>query len=191
MDIIIPLFGDNKYFIEYLHDVSNISQLNFGLMELEKSYSDNDKHSIRTLIFDLATDLLTVKQLPMIHEMEELSPREIKETIMCTIDFEYYIIQYILGWLVIIGSIDKIERMKELGSAYAICNRILNDVQDINNPDYYNICRCYSYNELIQIFQENITVLLKGYGTHHLRNHYKDMIAQFKSSMEAIPSNNH
>jgi hypothetical protein len=178
MDPVTTLFGDNKHFNSYLVDVSNIKNLNAGLMELEESYSMTDRTIIRTTVFNLATELLDEHDWPT--EMDELTPREKRDAIMDTIDFAYYIMQYVLGWLVIIGSVDKLDHMRELGRSYALCTRILTDLHDIENPDICNICRCYSHNELIRTFQENIMILLKGSGTTALRNHYKDMIVQFK-----------
>ena len=183
MDIIVPLFGDNIHFNLYLSDITNILQLNSGLMDLEASYNAADRALIRTTIFGLATSLLTDKDQSI--DLEELTPRETKELIMKTIEYDYYVMQYTLGWLVIIGSVNKLDHMRDLGMAYATCQRIISDLREIDDPDSCNICRCYSHNELVLAFQENITILMKGSSTSDLREHYKGMISEFKSMLNS------
>lgn len=173
--------GNNEHFDVYLQDITCINHLNAGLMELEKSYGEADRVLIRKFVFDLASELLSA--LGEETDFADLTPRQIKESIIKSIDHNYYIMQFVLGWLVIIGSTDKIDHMKQLGIAYAMCLRIITDIRDLHQPDKYNICHCYSHNELIRVFQDNITILIKGLSTARMRIHYKEMISQFKEML--------
>ncbi len=97
-------------------------------------------------------------------ELQNISPREQQELLLRTTKMKtgcLFSLSFILGWVSGGRQVDAIEDLKEAGYCFGICYQIIDDLKDIEkdtkkNGGYNNICKYYTYNEIIQLFIDNI-----------------------------------
>lgn len=97
-------------------------------------------------------------------ELHNMNPREQQELLLKTIRMKtgcLFSLSFTLGWVAQGGTVKAIEDLKEAGYCFGICYQIIDDLKDVKkdvkkNGGYNNICKYYTYNEIIQLFINNI-----------------------------------
>jgi geranylgeranyl pyrophosphate synthase len=145
-----------------------------GFYQMKSLYSDADSDILYKLLNEeintnlgyrgicggQALDLLLCND----PELQDINPREQQELLLRTIKMKtgcLFSLSFILGWVSKGGDIEAVEDLKEAGYCFGICYQIIDDLKDIDkdvakNKGYNNICKYYTYNDIIQLFIDNI-----------------------------------
>lgn len=160
--------------ISYNLIVTAMKHLSDGCDELRQYYNDAEFRIIQNELNSEVSsnmgymgicggqllDLMLVN--PEYKELHNGSPREKQELILSMIRMKtgcLFSLSFMLGWIGRGGSLDAINDIKQAGYDFGTCYQIIDDLDDVekdsaNNGGYNNICRYYTYNQIIDIFSE-------------------------------------
>ena len=124
------------------------------------------------------------------------SPREQKEMIMKLIKLKtgcLFSLSLTLGWVGRGGSLMAVDQIKDAGYSIGICYQIIDDLRDAEkdmekNGGHNNICKYYTRNEIIELFQSNMKNFTGTLSRHQcwnptLKELYRYFMASFRKEI--------
>lgn len=145
-----------------------------GYYAVQKRYNAEDQDKLYHILHDEVSeglgyrgicggqllDLLLCKD----SGLQSLNPREGRELCLKMIRMKtgcLFSISCTLGWVSRYGSVDAIPEIKEAGYSLGLCYQIIDDLNDVHfdqdkNGGVTNICKYFSYNEIVQLFSDEM-----------------------------------
>ena len=123
------------------------------------------------------------------------TPREQRDLIMKIIKLKtgcLFSLSFTLGWVARGGDVEAVVDIKEAGYLFGICYQIIDDLRDVDkdmekNAGFNNICKYYTWNEIITLFMDTMAEFSRIMSEHQawspcLIELYTYMLNLFKKS---------
>lgn len=184
-----------KHFSDGFRKVQN--EKLYTLDECNQLYDDlnqeiNDNLGNNGIAGGQLLDILICKDV----DLRSKSPRESRELIMKVIRLKtgcLFSLCFTLGWIGSGRSIAALADMKEAGYCFGICYQIIDDLRDVEkdnerNGGYNNICKYYTWNEIIDLFTDNIERFAEVMTVHQawtpiMHELYSYMLVSFREGL--------
>jgi len=131
-----------------------------------------------------------------------LSHREQKETILKLINMktgDLFSLSLLLGYIGQGGSLTCLDDIEQAGRVLGLCYQIIDDLEDYPSDHcktggYNNICRYFTYNEIIDLFQASLNTFGKTCArlklfTPEIKHIYQLFLEKFKEHISIIAAN--
>lgn len=131
--------------------------------------------------------------------LQSKSPREQRDLLLKIIKLKtgcLFSLSFVLGWVGSGSNINGLNDIKQAGYQFGTCYQIIDDLRDAKsdvqkNGGYNNICKYFSYNEIIDMFTNNIEQFAETLTRYNCWNPtltelYNYMLQSFKSALQEI-----
>jgi geranylgeranyl pyrophosphate synthase len=158
--------------------VIGVCHINQGIIDIRTHYNNEDYLYLKKKINQEFKDNLGYKGLcggqmtdlalaKDSYEIDNLPPRQQQATILQMIKTKtgcLFALSFLLGWVVRGGRVDCLDTLRETGYAFGDCYQIIDDLRDRekdreSNGGKNNICRYFSHNELIELFNYKLQII--------------------------------